>query len=240
MKTALAAALAFAVLGGGLAQAQEGPPPGAFAATTLRLSAAGEVRVAPDMASLSLGVETAAPTAEGAMRANAQKMSEVTAALKRAGIGPADLQTSSLSLSPQYAYEQGKPPRLTGYQASNQLSVTVRDLARVGAIADAAVTSGANTVGQITFGLAEPTATEDRARVAAVKALEDKAALYARTTGYQIKRLVSLSEGAPMEIGPRPVPMMAMRAAAATPNTPVEAGEMNTRVEVSGVFELTR
>jgi uncharacterized protein len=224
----------------GVAQAQVGEGGAAFAATTLRLVAYGEARSAPDMATISLGVETSAPTAAAAMRANAARMSEVIAAVKASGVAPRDLQTSSLSLSPQYVYEQNRPARLTGYQASNQLTVTVRDLPRLGNVADAVVAAGATNIGQIAFGLANPVQSEDVARVAAVKALEDKAALYARTTGYQIKRLVNLSEGGGyVPAPPRPMAVMAMRAEGA-PSTPVESGELKVRVDVTGTFELIR
>ena len=232
-----AVALAAAVAAPG-AHAQSADP--AFATTTLNLSAYGEARIAPDMATISLGVETTDPTAAGAMRANAERMARVVGALKAAGIADRDLQTSTLSLSPQYVYEQNRPHRLTGYQASNQLTVTVTDLTRLGAVADAVVGAGATNVGQISFGLANPVSAENTARIAAVKALEDKAALYAQAVGYRINRLVNLSEGGGYTPGPpRPMPMMAMRAEAAVA-TPVEAGDLKVRIDITGLFELGR
>ncbi len=243
MKTSFAALVVLLVASAPLAAAAQvsaAASDPAFAATTLSLSAYGEARMAPDMATISLGVETTAPTAAGAMRANAEQMARVVAALKGAGIEGRDLQTANLSLSPQYAYEQNRPARLTGYQASNQLTVRVTDLARLGTVADAVVAAGANTISAIAFGLTNPVSAENTARIAAVKALEDKAALYAQAVGYRINRLVNLSEGggyAPSP--PRPMPMMAMRAEAASP-TPVEAGEVNVRIDITGVFELAR
>ena len=241
MTRLIAAALASALLAASAsgALAQSGPPNAMFAATTITLSAFGEAEAAPDMATLSLGVETAAPTAAQAMGDNAAAMAGVIAAIRTAGVKERDLRTSSLNLAPQYAYEQNRPARLTGYQASNQVAVTVRDLARLGPIADAAVAAGATNVGQIAFGLADPLATQNSARVAAVKALEDKAALYAQAVGYHIVRLVNLAEGAAASPGPRPFAMMAVRSGAPTP-TPVEVGELKVRVDVTGVFELGR
>ena len=87
-------------------------------ATTLNLSAYGETRVTPDMATINLGVNTEAATAAGAMQANAAQMTKVIAALKRAGIADKDVQTSNLNLSAQYDYVQNEPPKLRGYQAS--------------------------------------------------------------------------------------------------------------------------
>jgi uncharacterized protein YggE len=210
----------------------------AFAATTLSLDASGEVRTSPDMATITIGVDTVAPSAGQAMNANASRMSKVIATLKSAGLEPRDLQTSNLSLSPQTVDQEGQAPRVTGYRATDELSVTVRDLGRIGPIADAVVGAGATNIGQISFGLADPLAAENAARLAAVKALQDKATLYAQATGYRIARLVNLTEGSAETPTPfQPRPMMAMRAMAPTP---VETGDVSVRVEVSGLFELSR
>jgi len=244
MKTLLAAALAALLLAGAplaaLAQTSAGVGDPAFAATTLSLSAYGEAKIAPDMATITLGVDTTAPTAAQAMRENAQRMAQVVAAVRGAGVQSRDLQTSSLNLSPQYANEENRPPRLTGYQASNQLTVTVIDLARLGPVADAVVSAGANTISAIGFGLANPVSAENTARIAAVKALQDKASLYAQAVGYHISRLVNLSEGGGETPSPaRPMAMMAMRMAASAP-TPVEAGQLSVRVDITGLFELAK
>src|ERR1044071_9444506 len=126
MRTAaLALAMGAAAAPAALAQA---PAPAAdtlFRATTLNLSAAGEVKAEPDMATITLGVTVEAPTAAGAMQANAARMNAVMAALRRGGIPAKDIQTSGLNLNPQYRYEQNQPPQLTGYQASNLVTVTV-------------------------------------------------------------------------------------------------------------------
>ncbi|HEY8572248.1 SIMPL domain-containing protein [Phenylobacterium sp.] len=238
---ALTALLACAAPAAALAQA---PPPAAetmFRATTLNLAAYGETRVQPDMATISLGVMTSGRTAQAAMQANALKMTQVVEALKRAGIAAKDIQTSGLNLNPQYAYEQNQPPRLTGYQAQNMVTVTVHDLTGLGKAVDATVTAGANQVHGIQFGLDDPTAAENAAREAAVKALAAKAELYARATGHRVARLVTLSEGTASY--PMPPPMAvgavaAMRMEKA--DTVVSAGEMKVRVDVTGLYEVTR
>ncbi len=209
----------------------------AFATTTLDLTAEGETRITPDMASLNLGVETKADTAQAALAANAVVMQRVVAAVKRAGIPPRDLLTADVGLAPQYVYAVNQPPRLTGYQASNQLTVSVEDLAKLGGVIDTAVDAGATNVGQISFTLANPVAAQNTARVAAMKALQDKAALYAQLAGYHIVRLVNLSEGGGEAGGPRPVMMMAGYRAS-TAATPIEAGDMTVRIDLSGEFEL--
>ena len=211
----------------------------AFRATTFNVSAFGETKVAPDMATIALGVQTEAPTAAGALSANAVQMTKVIAALKKAGIAERDIQTSGLNVNPQYVYEQNLPPKLTGYQASNQVTVQARDLSKLGATVDATVSAGATTVGGIGFGLQNPQAAEDAARVDAVKALQAKADLYARATGYRIVRLVTLGEGGGYAPTP-PMPMYAMAKREMADSSPVAAGELKVRVDVSATYELAK
>ena len=205
----------------------------------LNLSAYGEVQAAPDMATINLGVNTEAPTAAAALQANAAQMTKVIAALKKAGIADKDIQTSNLNLNAQYDYVQNEPPKLRGYQASNQVTITVRDLARLGAAVDATVNAGANQVNGISFGLSDPTAAENAAREKAVKALAAKANLYAAATGNRIARLASLSEGGGYA-APPPMPMYAAARMAKADATPVAAGELTVRIDISGVYELAR
>ena len=235
---ALAAAAIVALAGSASAQAA-GDADAAFHATTLAISAEGEVKAQPDQASVSLGVQTTAPTAAQAMADNAARMTQVIAALRRQGLEGRDIQTSGISLQAQYNYQPNKPPELTGYQASNQMGVTVNDLARLGPVLDAVTASGANQIEGVSFGLKDPQAAQDQARLKAVKALQAKAELYAGAAGYHVGRLVNLSEGG----GAQPLPfapkVMAMAARAAAP-TPVEAGELTVRIEVSGLYELAK
>ncbi len=236
------AALIPAAVGGALvltaapAMAQDA----AFRASTFNLSAYGETRVAPDMATISLGVQVDAPTAAEALKANGARMTQVIAALRKAGVAERDIQTSGLNLNPQYLYEQNQPPKLNGYQASNQVTIAVRDLKKLGQAVDATVSAGANTVGGVSFGLQDPKAAEDAARLEAVKALQAKADLYARATGYKIVRLVSLGEGGGYAAAPQPVPMLAMAKMERADSTPVAGGELNVRIEVSATYEVAR
>lgn len=239
MNRSLSITLLAALPAAAFAQSAEAPK-SPFSATTLRLAAYGEVEAPPDMATLEVGVQTTAPTAVDASRQNADRTARLVAAVKGAGVPDRDLQTAQISLSPQYAYESGQAPRLTGYQASNQVRVTVHDLSKLARVVDFAAGAGATNLGQVEFSLAAPTAAENSARVAAVKALEDKAQLYARATGYRIVRLVNLSEGVEAGVAP-PRPMMVMEAMAkvATP-TPIEEGEIKVRADITGVFELAK
>ncbi|HLY79017.1 MAG TPA: SIMPL domain-containing protein [Caulobacteraceae bacterium] len=210
-----------------------------FAATTLDLTGHGEARLPPDLATIELGVTTEAATAGEAMADNAAAMTKVIAATRAKGVEPRQIVTSSLNLAPQYAYAQGAPPRLTGYQATNRITVTLTDLTLVGPVVDAGVAAGANDAGQVSFGLKSRVSAENFARLAAIKALEDKAAAMADAAGYHIGRLVHLSEaGAVRPVAPVAVMSMARMQAAAV--TPVETGEMVVSVDVAGEFELTR
>jgi len=232
------AALAFAAVPAG---AQDLNERAVFQATTLNLSAYGETRVAPDIATITLGVTVPAATAGEAMRLNRTKMNSTIQSLKAQGIADKDIQTSNLNLEAQYVYEQNKPRRLTGYQASNLVTITVRDLSRLGAVVDGVVAAGANEINGIGFGLANPQAAEDAARQTAVKALTAKAALYSTATGYKVSRLVNLSEsGGYVPQPPRPMAMMKMASEGFAADTAIQGGELRVRIDVSGVYEMTR
>jgi len=206
----------------------------------LNLSAYGEVRTAPDMATISFGVVTEASTAAEAMSQNATRMNQVMAALRRAGIAERDVQTSGLNLSAQYDYVQNEPPRLRGYQASNRVTVIINDLDRVGTTADAVVAAGVNQIDGISFGLKDPTSAENQARQIAVRNLQAKAALYAQALGVELGGIRSLSEGG--GYSPQPPQPMYARAEMAMDagSTPVAAGQLTVRIDITGVYDLNR
>lgn len=204
----------------------------------LNLSAYGEVRVAPDMATITFGVLTEAPTAQAAMADNARRMTEVFAVLRRAGIEERDIQTSGLNLSAQYDYVQNEPPRLRGYQASNRVTVQVMDIDATGRVADAVVAAGVNQIDGIAFGLKDAKAAEDQARVLAVRALQDKARLYAQALGVELGPIRSLHEGGGYS-PPPPMPVFAMaRMEMADASTPVAAGQLTVRIDITGTYDL--
>lgn len=209
-------------------------------APVLNLSAYGEVKVAPDMATISFAVVTEAASAAEAMRLNAARMTQVMAALRRAGIAERDVQTSGLNLSAQYDYVQNEPPRLRGYQAQNRVTVIINDLTAVGTTADAVVAAGVNQIDGISFGLKDPSAAENAARRLAVRALQGKASLYADALGVQLGGIRSLNEGGGYS-APQPMPMyaraeMAMDAG----STPIAAGQLTVRIDISGVYDIVR
>ena len=162
--------------------------------TRLDVTARGDVRRVPDVAIISAGVVTQAADAATAMRDNAARMARVIAALKKAGVADRDVSTSSIALSPQYRYVENQTPVITGYQASNQLTIRFRDIAKSGAILDVLVKEGANQINGPTLTIDKPEAAQDEARIAAVKQARARADLYARATGLKVKRIISISE----------------------------------------------
>jgi uncharacterized protein len=200
----------------------------------------GSVSAAPDFAELTLGVTNTGKNAGDAVAANAQAANALVALIKAEGVAPADIQTSTVSVSPMFSQpspNQETAPTVTGYSVSNNVSVRLRDIPRLGALLDKAVTAGANSIYGIGFGHNNPSALLDKARPLAVADARRKAEIYAAAGGGRIGRLMVLTE----EAGRQP-PMAFSRvytAAAAAP-TPIEAGEDKLTVTVNARFELTQ
>ena len=168
------------------AQAQPAQP---MPAARVVVIGEGSVSVAPDYARLSGGVATRAKTVKEATDANSKLMNAVTAALLDSGIAQQDIQTSRFSIQPVYAPPQPQTePRLTGYSVSNQVSVTVRQIAKLGETLDRMVAAGATDVGNVAFLIADPSKALDQAREAAVADARRKAELYARASGLNAPR----------------------------------------------------
>lgn len=252
-RTLLAAAATGALVAGGASFAQQAasPVPGEPAVpsnhansiqpeTTLSVTASGEVNREPDIATITAGVQTDADTASQAMNQNAAAMDGVYSALEAAGIAARDMQTSNLSLQPRYDYSNrdGAPPKVTGYTASNQLTVIVRDLDALGETMDAVVGQGGNTISGLQFSLDDPSEAKDEARRMAIETAVARANLYAEATGYRLARIVTINEKS--SEGYQPMPMMAMRAEAADASTKVSRGEVGYSVTVDVTFELRK
>ena len=205
--------------------------------TRLDISATGTVSRVPDLAIISAGVVTKSTTATGAIADNAAQMERVRAALKRAGIADRDIQTSSISLNPEYRYAENQPPVLTGYRASNNVAVKFRDLKRSGAILDALVREGANQLNGPSLTIDKPEEAYDEARVKAIAAGQRRAELYARALGKRVVRLLSVSEGTASYPGPMPM-SYARDSAMAVSKTEISPGTQDLQVTVSMSFEL--
>ena len=207
--------------------------------TTLNISATANVTAAPDIAYLTGGVVTEARTAEEAVRQNAADMSGVFEALEAAGIDRANIQTSNFSVQPRYNYPQNSERVLVGYTASNQLRVTVRDLDMVGGVIDAMVAEGGNTFSGVTFGVEDPSDLIDQARRQAMQDAMARAELFADVTGYDVSRIVTISESNTSPVSPQPVMMRAavMEDAA---STQISGGDLSFSATVNVVFEMSQ
>jgi uncharacterized protein YggE len=205
--------------------------------TLLDVTATGKTTRVPDLATIRAGVVTQAPSAAAALSDNANRMSAVLSALKRAGIQPRDIATANVSLQPQYRYEDNKPPVITGYQATNNVSIRFRDIAKSGAILDALVAQGANQIDGPNLSLDQPDAALDEARVDAVKRAQARAQLYAKAAGLSVSRILTIAEGGEIAGPPPPMPVYRMAAAKAA-DTQVMPGESDVTVTITVRFLL--
>lgn len=230
MKSAFAA-LALTLALGGSALAQTAQPQ-----RTLTLNGTGTVKAAPDMADISAGVTTEAPTAAAALTANTAAMNRVFAALEKQGIARRNIQTSNFSVSPNYASRvNNETPRLVGYRVNNQVHVILDDVTRVGAALDALVSSGANQMNGLNFSIHEPAPLLAKARAAAVAEARQRAEQYAAAAGVTLGAIQSISENGGGEM---PRPMYRMMAMAADSSVPVAQGEESISASVSIVWEI--
>src|SRR5579885_2474362 len=189
------------------------------------------VSVAPDTAIMRIGVTSHGASAREASDANAKQMTGVMNAIKNSGVNARDLQTSQLSIQPQYDAGKPGPARLLGFQVTNQLTVKIHDIEKVPAVLDRAIAAGANEMSGIEFVVSEQSKLLDQARDEAIADARRKAELYAKAAGAKLGRVVSISEeGAPAP----PHPVATMRAAA----VPAAPGEQTLRATVSVSYEL--
>jgi uncharacterized protein len=216
-----------AVLAAPLSAMAEGPG-------TITVTGQAAVTVVPDVASVSLGVTTIGASASEALAANSAAVQAVMARLTAAGIAAKDIQTSNLSLNPNYQnYDGSTPPVIQSYTASNMVTITVRQIDQTGVVLDAAVKDGANTLNGLTFGLVNQRPQEDEARKAAVADARAKAELLATAAGVKLGAILSITEGGVMQ---QPMPMFRMAADAAP--VPVSGGTLDISASVTLVWAL--
>lgn len=205
---------------------------------TLSLTGHGEVHVAPDLAIVTMGVISSSTTAQEALAANTKAITNLMAALKSANLEAKDIQTSNFSVNPRYDYGQnnGQPPKLSGYDVSNNVTVTVHKIASIGDLLDKAVTSGSNQINGISFSVANPQGAMDEARKQAVEDAIRKADLYAVATSVTLGNVISISEG----VGnyQPPMPMQAKMMAADSAPVPIAQGEQVIGVDVNISWEI--
>ncbi|MFZ5794605.1 MAG: SIMPL domain-containing protein [Sphingomonas sp.] len=206
--------------------------------TLLDITAEGHVARVPDVATIRAGVVTQGQTAAAALSDNAARMVRVLSALKKAGVSARDVRTANVSLSPQYRYADGQAPVVTGYQASNSVSVRFHDVAKSGAILDALVAEGANQIDGPSLTIDQPEAALDEARISAVKIAQARAELYAKASGLSVARIVSIAESGTNDGATPQPPMVFARQMKVSDATPVAAGETEVSITLSVRFLL--
>ena len=208
----------------------------------VEITASETVQSLPDQATVGAGVTTRAMTAVQAMRDNATRMDAVISRLKALGIAREDIQTSGVNLNAAFQYNNNNtPPVFQGYDVTNQVSVTLRDIARIGATLDALVASGANNLNGPFFSRKDDKPQRAQAREAAFKAAQVQAQDYARMAGFGGVRLLAVEETL-QQGGPIAFDVSAPRAITVTAQktTPIEPGRIGTVVQMTVKYEMTR
>ena len=212
----------------------------AAAGPVVELTIHENVEVEPDIATVSAGVTTQARTAVEAMRTNAQAMTAVVERIKQLGIAERDIQTAGISLGAMYDYNQQTQRQVfRGYQASNRVSVKLRQIERTGDVLDALVAAGATDLGGPDFSVEDDTAARAQARRTAMETARAQALDYARTAGFSDIRLLQIRESVASQ-PPMPFLRQARAESAADASTPVQPGLVQAGVSVTVTYELTR
>jgi uncharacterized protein YggE len=186
----------------------------------------------PDVASLSVGVSITKPELAAAQIEAATVMTRVLAAIRAAGVLDADIQTSYYNVYAITKYDEtGNPDGVSGYQVSNQVQVTVRDLDAVNTLLEDVVTAGANMIYGVTFGVADPTAAKSQARTEAVADAKTRAEELATAAGLKLGQIVSMSEGV---VGGQAY----YGGQGAAGGGPIESGSLEVTVDVEVTYEL--
>ena len=225
------------------ARAQDGDDSNAIDDTPhITIVGTARAEVAPNLATITLGIVTSLPTARAASEANAKAAQAVIAAAKAQGIGSADIATQSVTLTQTFDEQHDEAGRFTGrkpsgYEATNTLAVRVRDLAKVGALAQSLIESGANRFDGIGFSVEHPEPVLDRLAADAVRNARRQAQLAADAAGVKLGRVL-LIEHPGIDRPAQPV-LYAARMKTAAPAIPVEAGtsELEASMEVTWAIE---
>jgi uncharacterized protein YggE len=226
-----------------LAQEPAGAPP--RPAARIEVGGEGTAYRAPDLAVTQLTVLRNAATAAEAMDQASQAIGAVATAMAEFGVEKRDLQTAGFQISPQYQTDNRQdgpqaPPKVVGYEVRNTLSVKLRDLTKLGALLDRAVTLGVNEGGSISFEIADPAEVAKEARRRAVADARARAETLAEASGQRLGRVLVIQDGAARAEPLPPVPLMDMKMAApaSARSVPIETGENAVRAEVRIVYEL--
>ena len=205
------------------------------AANTVTASGAGTTQAAPDTAEMSFGVTTMSPNAKSALDEASKSAEQIAAALKKQGVAEEDIQTQDVSVYPQTVDQDGKQV-ITGYQASLNVRVKVRDISKLGEIISAANAAGANNVSGPTFTIDDPAPARATAIDEAVADARKSAEAMAEAAGKSVGEVLSMSSS---DVGSVPSPMYSTSdMAGAARDVPIEPGQLDITANVVVVFEL--
>jgi len=171
---------------GGVPTRQENP-------RTLSVTGTGMVTITPDIAYISIGVHTEAPSASEAVDENNAQTQKVIDSLKKSGVAAEDIRTTNFSIWPNQKYDPQGQPTGTTYAVDNTVYVTVRDLTKMGELLDAAISAGANNIYSVSFDLADKSADTKKARDLAVKNAQNQATELAATAGVTLGEVQTIS-----------------------------------------------
>jgi uncharacterized protein YggE len=202
---------------------------------TISVAGAGKVTLVPDMATVNLGVVVQKNTAKAARQAAAEKMTAVVAALKKLGIDDKDIATSTVSLGPIYDWSNNTQ-RITGYQLNNMVTVTVRNLDKLGDVLDDTITAGATSVDGVTFDVADRNGAEAKAREAAMADAKAKADTLAKGAGVRVTGVQSISESVSTPVWYDYRAAAPTAGAAEDASTPVMPGTTDVTITVQVVY----
>jgi uncharacterized protein YggE len=212
---------------GASALAQERPTP------AVTVVGEASIALAPDLALVRAGVTTQGKTAREASEANNKALAPLMAALKESGIEDRDIETARLSVQPVYEQNRGAAGRIAGFQASNQVTIKLRAIARVADVVDRLIAAGATDFAGVEFRVSTPSPALDEARTQAVADARRKAEIYAKAAGAGVGRALSIEEG----LAQGPIPL---RSAPTALSTPIAPGEQTLHLAVTVSFELQR
>jgi hypothetical protein len=213
---------------------------------TISVTGQGKISAAPDVADINIGVVTQGEKAVDALTDNSRQMDSLIKVLKISGVAAKDIQTTNINVSPRYSQPPqpvpGRPqqeftPKIVGYDVTNTVTVTSRDLNKLGDLLDAVVTVGANQMHGISFRIDTPEALLDEARKKAMADAKHKADLMAGEAGVVVGPPISITDSGTSPIPP-PRPMMGRMMSMAAAPVPVSAGEQELSVSVHVVYEL--
>lgn len=207
----------------------------------IAVNGTGIISAKADIVDLRIGTQIQKDSLDAAQTEASNKMNNVMAQLKAAGIAEKDISTAQYNVEPVMNYRDNQPPTVSGYRVTNILNVKVRDISKAGKLVDDMVKSGANTIYGLSFGFSDPTALIKQAREQAMNDAKSKADQLATLGGITLGTPIVIAEGSASVPVPMTEPMLsgdtASRSAGAAP-PPINPGQQEVRVEVQVMYGI--